>query len=132
MVTLSDRLTLPDDQRYEWLQVNDTYLISELDRLFTNFVVRGAKVDKFKNPGKLALEYFEKFPEVDYFIYSSCAPTLNDMKYVEKSRILFYRISQSWSRGRSGRSHFRPAACRFVRLKKQILTIFDEELHCAP
>lgn len=131
MVALSDRLTLADDARYEWLQTNDTYLLSELTNLFRGeLFVRGSKFDRFKRAGQVAFEHFKKYPEVDYFIYSNDAPTKSDLNYVKQSRIMFYRPGKSWNRGRDGRSHFRAASCRFVRLKKQILTIFDEELVC--
>ncbi len=102
--------------------------MAELKNNFKRCYVRGEAYNKLDKYGKLAQDYFAKLPEVDYFIYSEAAPTHCDLKYVEKSRILFYRPSHSWSRGRDGRSHFRPTSCRYVRLKRQILTIFDEEL----
>lgn len=130
MPALADRLGFVDDLRYGWLQSNDTYLLCELNNIFgKELFIRGSKIDKFDRVGKLALEHFQKYPEMDYFIYSNDAPTQCDLKYVDKSRILFYRPSKTWSRGRSGRSHFRATSCRFVRLKRQILTIFDEELY---
>jgi hypothetical protein len=129
MVALADRLAIPNGPRYGWLQTNDTYLLCELNNIFgKELFIRGAVESKQKGSEK-ANEYFDKHLEVDYFIYSTDAPTQCDLVYVEKSRILFYRPSKTWSRGRSGRSHFRPASCRFVRLKRQILTIFDEELY---
>jgi len=128
VVKLTDRLALVNDLRYDWLQANDTYLLSELNRLFKHLYVRGAKIDAKDKHIKLVMDYFTRLPEVDYFIYSEAAPTHCDLKYVKQSRILFYRPSHSWSRGRDGRSHFRPVSCRYVRLKRQILTIFDEEL----
>lgn len=127
MPELAERLALVDDLRYGWLQGNDTYLLCELNNIFgKELYIRGSKLDG--RGAEQAMEYFTKLPEVDYFIYSNAAPTHNDLKYVKKSRILFYRPSKQWNRGQDGRSHFRPASCRYVRLKRQILTIFEEEI----
>lgn len=128
MIALADRLALTSVERYKWLCEHDTYLMAELKKNFNHCYVRGeASSDKHF---KMAQEYFDNNPEVDYFIYSYSAPTKSDLNYVKQSRILFYRPSKTWGRGRGGRSHFRTASCRYVRLKRQILTIFDEELVC--
>ena len=132
MVALADRLVIPNGLRYGWLQANDTYLLCELNNIFgKKLFIRGA-VESKQNGSDKANDYFDKFPEVDYFIYSTSAPTHCNLVYTEKSRILFYRPGKTWSRGKDGKSHTRLAACRFVRLKQQILTIFDEELYTEP
>jgi hypothetical protein len=51
MTALADRLALPDDLRYGWLQANDTYLLCELNKLFKSLYIRGSKIDRFK-PGE--------------------------------------------------------------------------------
>lgn len=129
MIALADRLAIPNGPRYGWLQANDTYLLCELNNLFgKELFIRGAVESELRGAA-VAQKYFDEDKEVDYFIHSNAAPTHCDLKYVHSSRILFYRPGKTWSKGRSGRSHFRPAACRFVRLKRQILTTFDEELY---
>jgi len=131
MTVLVDRLSLSDDLRASWLETNDTYLICELNKIFKKeLFIRGHIVDKKQRGAEKAEEYFNKFPDVDYFIYSSKAPTHCDLKYVKQSRILFYRPSKTWGvvRGLAIRPT-RTAACRFVRLKQQILTIFEEEIY---
>jgi hypothetical protein len=129
MIALVDRLDLTDDLRYNWLQTNDTYLICELKNLFENCLfIRGEK--KTGKGSEKAAQYFKQFPKVDYLIYLDDAPTKCGLVYVEESRIMFYRPGKEWSRPRwhPGNRWFRAAACRFVRLKQQILTIFDEEI----
>jgi len=129
MTALVDRLALPDSVRVGWLGSNDTFLLCELNKLFLKELFIRGRVDPKLRGATVAQKYFDEDKELDYFIYSSKAPTHCGLKYVDKSRIMFYRPSKTYGVSRSsGMRHTRQASCRFVRLKEQILTIFDEEI----
>ncbi len=127
---LQERLSLPEDERREWLFIYDAYLIAELTRIFKDkLYIRGHPHLGTTHQGLKINAKFAAEPEVDYIIYSEKAATGAGLKLVEKSRILYYRPSKTYGYSRThDRSFFRPVGCRFVRLKKQVLTIFEEEM----
>jgi hypothetical protein len=72
----------------------------------------------------MSRKFFAEHNELDYFIYSNAAPTKSGVKFVSKSRIGYYRPSKNYAG-----SFSRAAAFRFVRLKRQVLTSFQEEFY---
>jgi hypothetical protein len=114
------------------LTTNDGFLYNELKKLFKSYcIVRGevavllsqTKTGKKKvsNPD-IADEHFKLHPELDYFIYSTDAATKRGFKFVKNSRIGYFRPGKSW-----GPKYFRAKSFKFVWLKKQILSVFEED-----
>lgn len=122
---LRERLSLSNKERFEWLQANDPFLLNELTRLFgRELFVRGES----KKVSSIVNVYFEQYPEMDYFICSEDAPTKSGFKFVQSSRIGFLRLGKEWGRNRqTGKKWFRKPEFRFVWLKKQILSNFEED-----
>lgn len=124
MIKLEHRLALPDTERFVWLRNHDTYLLSELTKLFGDkLFVRGIEYGKSYSC-QMSRKFFTEHKELDYFIYSNGAATKSGVKFVNKSRIGYYRPSKNYAG-----SFSRAAAFRFVRLKRQVLTMFQEEFH---
>jgi hypothetical protein len=124
MIKLNDRLTLSDTERLDWLRKNDSFLLAELTNLFGNkLFVRGIEYED-SYPYKMSCKFFTGHNELDYFIYSNIAVTKSAVKFVKKSRIGYYRPSKNYAG-----SFSRPAAFRFVRLRRQVLTNFQEEYY---
>lgn len=124
-MNLSERLSLTEEDRNKWIKENDPFLLNELTKLFGREVyIRG---ESKKYPAFVKV-YFEQYPEMDYLIISEDAPTKSGFKFVESSRIAYLRLGKEWSRSRvSGKKWFRKPEFRFVWLKKQILSNFEED-----
>ncbi len=123
-MNLNERLILTDEERYLWLEEHDTFLMKELDSLFRSYLCIRGEPKRKNYDYKFADQYFSKFPDLDYLIYSKEAPTKKGFKFVESSRIGFYRPGKSLSKWP------RNSSFRFVWLKKQILSNFEEDYAC--